>query len=234
MAVDLNQYYLRAGTMVSFSNSGALCPKSVVPVPSVVVGLALNPSVAVSPANTFDIFVDDAFSSTGFTLPDGHAADTGIVLPVEVQGIEVVPGQNLRLQSNGEQEAAGGVDCSWALRRTTAQDLNKYYIHGGNIVDIAAGDTSPISAVPIDGQIIGVAMNVGVAIDAETTFDILVSGADTGVDVILPAGVVIRKGLPLQFTAAGPAVNVGDGIRLRSNGEQAAAGDADFTWIVRP
>lgn len=111
--------------------------------------------------------------------------------------------------------------------------LNDYFLKLRNISALQTnGSTSDTVVIPDRGELVEVICKVHVAIDADLTLDIQKNGADTGVDITIPsgtadeAGVVARPGARVEF-------EVGDSLRLASNGEQTAAGDGDFTAVIR-
>jgi hypothetical protein len=112
--------------------------------------------------------------------------------------------------------------------------LNDYFLFGGSFTAIqTAGNTADeIAVVPDGGKVIGVAINVHTIIDAETTFDILVNGADSTADAVLPDATPDETGVVMEITGTA-LVNPGDALQLQSNGEQVAATTADITWIIR-
>lgn len=112
------------------------------------------------------------------------------------------------------------------------QDLRERPMAMQNIADISTGSgTTQLKTVPHECELRAVAANFTVVTDAALTFDVLVNGADSGVDVLVPSGEGGADGdrYPLSaqlFLAAG------DGIRLSSNNEQVAASEATFTAIL--
>ena len=111
--------------------------------------------------------------------------------------------------------------------------LNDYFLMGGNMTAIqTANNASPVVVVPDAGRIKAILMNVHTVIDANTTFDIMINGVDSGIDATLPNGTADESGVEL-YIGDGLDVALGDAINIQSNGEQSAATTADLTYVIR-
>jgi hypothetical protein len=111
--------------------------------------------------------------------------------------------------------------------------LNDYFIMGGNMTAIQTADNaSPVCVIPDRGKIKDIIMNVHTVIDADTTFDIMKNGADTGVDATLANATADESGVALSIGGE-ILVEEGDAIHIKSNGEQTAACTADISYVIR-
>tara|TARA_R100001377_G_scaffold18266_1_gene9399 strand:- start:3548 stop:3904 length:357 start_codon:yes stop_codon:yes gene_type:complete len=112
--------------------------------------------------------------------------------------------------------------------------LNDYFIMGGNMTAIqTANNPSPVVVIPDGGKLEEILLNPHTVIGGTAvTFDIMVNGADSGIDATLAASTVDETTASLTI---GGDINLfaGDALNLLSNGEQAAATTADLTYIVR-
>lgn len=110
-----------------------------------------------------------------------------------------------------------------------------YFMQAGTMTAIqTAGNLSPVVVCPDAGRVIGIAINVHTVIDALTTFDVLVNGAElaTAVDATLPNGTADETGVIMDLDGV-VEVDIGDALQLQSNGEQVAATSADVAWVIR-
>jgi hypothetical protein len=108
--------------------------------------------------------------------------------------------------------------------------LNDYFIPIGNL-DLGSGaGSSTIVACPDGGQIVGVSYNTTEAIDAVVTADILVNGADSGVDADFAITAVDTGGLARPGASLYVADH--DAVALTPNAG-ATTGIVDCTLIIR-
>lgn len=114
------------------------------------------------------------------------------------------------------------------------KSLIEYFLPGGAFTAVQTADNVAglTAVVPDPGIVKSVVINVHTVIDATTTFDVLVNGADSGVDVTLPDETPDETGVEMLLPAI-LAVALGDALQLRSNGEQSAPTAADITWVIR-
>lgn len=111
--------------------------------------------------------------------------------------------------------------------------LNDYFLAGGNMSAIeSVNNVSAHAVIPDPGRVLSCVMIPHTVIDAEVSFDVLKNDVDTGIDVTLPDETPDESGVEMVMPAP-LLVEVGDSLRLRSNGEQTAGCLADLTWVIR-
>lgn len=108
--------------------------------------------------------------------------------------------------------------------------LNDYFIPAGNLDLGGSSDTSSIVTCPDGGKVIGFSVNTTEAIDVAGTADILVNGADSGVDISFPVTAVDTGILALPTATLFIADH--DAVQLQSNDEP-STGIVDCTLIIR-
>ena len=108
--------------------------------------------------------------------------------------------------------------------------LNDYFLPIGNVDLGGAADTSDIVTCPNGGRVIGVAFNTTEAIDVAGTCDVLVDGADSGVDLDFAVTAVDTGGVARADADLFIADN--SAVQLLSNDEP-ATGIVDCTLIIR-
>ncbi len=107
--------------------------------------------------------------------------------------------------------------------------LNTYFMPMGNM-DLPETSNSDIVCAPDGGRLIGVSYNCSQALDIAGTADVLIDGADSGVDIDFPATVVDTP----AFAFCDANLFFGDhtSIQLQSN-EEPATGIFDCTALIR-
>lgn len=108
--------------------------------------------------------------------------------------------------------------------------LNDYFIPAGNLDLGGAADTTDIVVCPDGGRVIGFSVNTTEAIDVAGTADILVNGADSGVDIDFPI-TAVDTGF-VAYPDAELFIADHDSVQLVSNDEP-ATGIVDCTLIIR-
>lgn len=178
-----------------------------------------------------------AADTNRFKLPVSGLDAGGVLLPETTRGqvlpITVYPGDLLTLKTGGEQVASGIGEFSPIVRRSITRSWKEYTHPAGSLTAVQTADNQPTVIVGVaaePGRVVSFHIDPSVAIDAETTFDILINDVDSGVDVTLPdaspANVATEMVVPNTVEVA-----IGDSIKLRSNGEQIAACTADL-WVT--
>ena len=111
--------------------------------------------------------------------------------------------------------------------------LNDYFIDGEFITDIGTdGNEVQGVCVPEAGELVGIAAGVqAAATTVQTTFDVLLSGVDTGVDALLPT-TAVNTGTVMTLDGT-INVEVGDFLNIRTNGETGNAPNLHIAWIIR-
>lgn len=117
-----------------------------------------------------------------------------------------------------------------------SRSLIEYFLFGGAMSDISSNtNLSPFTVIPDAGVIrtviVGVHTIIATAAGVNQTFDILVNDVDTLVDCGFADGLIDERGIACDMGGT-VEVQEGDTVRLRSNGEQAAATIADLTWVI--
>ena len=110
------------------------------------------------------------------------------------------------------------------------RDLRTKLMVGGSIADISGAGTTPKKAIPIHCELMGAAVAVSAAVDADNSFDVMKNGADTGVDLVIPdtlTGAMCQLDDRLWFVP-------GDAIEFQGNSETSVAAQADFTLVLKP
>jgi len=120
-------------------------------------------------------------------------------------------------------------------------DLTKYSLYGGNFTAVQTIDNTAdvVAVVPDRGRVYSFIINVHTVIatagGVDQTFDILLNGTDTGVNVGFVDGLVDETGVEmivLNQPTDEIHVEIGDALSIRSNGEQAGATTADGMWVI--
>jgi len=110
--------------------------------------------------------------------------------------------------------------------------LNDIFLPMGGTMSLeTAGQVCEQVVIPEDGEIIAVIVNSNAAVSTVTTCDILLDGADSGVDLVIPAASA-DVGQEC-YTDAKCYVRRGQRLVYQSNGETTGTHAARFTTIIR-
>ena len=116
-------------------------------------------------------------------------------------------------------------------------NLNEYFLYGGthSAVQTDNNETEEV-VVPESGVLVAVVIHISAVInvtdDADHTFDVMVSGADSGEDALLPDASPANAGVRMNLTAPVDVV-VGQSLSLKSNGDQIDACTGLVSWVIR-
>ncbi len=226
-----------AGSAGDVSDTYAIAPRQ-----GELVAIAVHtPSAAVSVETTLDILLNDA----ELTSPDIDARcpdlliDTGTVMYLDA-ALPVQAGDAILLQTNGETAGTPILQFTYLFKPSVSRDLDEIVVDGGLI---AAIETSPNAGTPfvcpVKGKLVGVMLHPHTVIGATgNTFDVLKNTADTAgvtggaVDISIPVSQPLDDGV-LCLPDSEVFVDVGDALILQTNGEQVAATQVNYVWIVK-
>ena len=110
----LNEYFLSGGQMSDIGTAGNLSTPAVVTDDGKIVAVGIHVHTLVDAATSFDIMVNEVDSGVDAILPDATPDESGIIM--NVSDIEVVEGDAITLQANGEP-TAGIAEVTWIIRR---------------------------------------------------------------------------------------------------------------------
>ena len=236
---DSSIEYLFGGEITDVGGDGNLSDiHSVAPWPCEVLGVATFVQDAViSTETTFDVIVNGTLQA-----PDAHlsavAEDTGEVMFFEAP-VVMQEGDAIRLQSNGETAGAPRGHFSYLFKPLIARDLDLIALEGGSFsIQDLSSPSAPI-VCPVKGRLVGAVLHPLVVIGTpDVTIDIQKNLADTAgsdgssVDLTLPGLTAANVGT-LILPDADVFVDVGDALRLQTNGEQGADTVVHITWIIK-
>ncbi len=116
-------------------------------------------------------------------------------------------------------------------------NLNVYQMYAGSMPDfVAGGDDTAEVCVPFDGEIVGVVVHSTDDINADSTFDFSLNGADAGYDLtILDGAIAVDDTGVVVYWPQQQSVHQGDLIMLTSNasGHLPSTTDLYFTWLLK-
>lgn len=230
-------HFATGGSVPLHTDGGFSTLYAVSPFKAQLVAMMLSANVDVDPPSeqTFDIFVNDADIGVDLRMPTGLLEDESALVYPDSE-VFLNPGDNVYVESNGENVTAGNALVGFLLRSMEARDLRVASLYGGDMSTFQTATSQPAvgAVVPRDGEIIGVVAHIhNNASDALSTVNILKNGVDTGIDFLFPSGILVGAGAVCSLSGAPIPVRAGDLLLSESNGEQIAASNLGIGYLFR-
>jgi len=216
--------------------NGSFSTPTSVPFDSELVGVAINLTDAVTVSHSWDILSFGGDTGSDIVVPAGFTQ--GFVVPDN--SVVIPQGYRIGLRSNGEDETTSNDGAfSFLFRPLSPRPAGEIWLYGETMSSVPTpGNRSTRQCAPIASKITGWSYSLadGV-INADTTIAIIVDGADSGANLLLPAyisGATADAANGFAVPDKEVICKLGGQLESESDGATTSTTTCHITWVLQP